>query len=146
MQFWIFHKIHQNTSKEQSCVLRVKMNICKFLNIFIWFLIPKLVYKSAFTFCLTVMVKKLQMVKNWPKSQFGPFLTICNFLTITLRNKGKALLYTKLCMRNQIILFRNLQMFIFTLKTLFCSFGIFWGFMKHLKSHFMWANDGIFKI
>ena len=80
--------------KITKSVLRVKMNIFNFLNIFFWFLIPKLVYKGAFTFCLTVLVKKLQMV-------FGPFLTICNFLTNTVRQKVKAPLYTNLGMRNQ---------------------------------------------
>ena len=35
--FWIFIN-HQNTPKDQNCGLLVKMNICKFLNIF--FLIP----------------------------------------------------------------------------------------------------------
>jgi len=56
--------IHQNTLS----VLGVKMNICKFLNTIILFHTPILVYKSAFTCFLTLLVKKLQMVKNRTKS------------------------------------------------------------------------------
>ena len=49
------------------------MNIFNDMNIIILLLIPKLVYESAFTFYISVLVKKLQMVKNGPKPQFGPF-------------------------------------------------------------------------
>ena len=89
-EFFINHK---NTPKDLNCVLGVKTNICKIINIFfISFIIPKLVYKSDFTFLyLCWLCKIILKYLELYKCSFSPqkikmlvcFFIICEKPTIT---------------------------------------------------------------
>ena len=63
---------HQNTTKYQNSIFGMKIYLCKVLNIFMTYIIPKLVYKSYFILCLPIMRENLLMNKNGPNQDFGP--------------------------------------------------------------------------